>query len=194
MVRKFAASSAVLVLCMLVFLGHASAQSSNLLITFTNQQRTSAGLKPLAKNKELMASAQAKAEDMLTDDYWEHYAPDNTSPWDFIRANGYTYEYAGENLAKGFTDDQSVVTAWMQSPAHRKNILDSTFQDIGIAVVNGRLLGQKTTLVVAHYGKQKPAPVFKTTSLPGSQQQFVHYGHRAQDLSWIITLRPDRDL
>lgn len=188
MLLKFAAISAVAVFGMLVFSGQALAQSSNTLIAFTNQQRVAAGLTPLVKNDELMASAQSKAQDMLAHDYWAHFAPDKTSPWDFIRAAGYTYMHAGENLAKGFTDNQSVVTAWMQSSEHRKNILDPSFQDVGIAVVQGQLLGHKTTLVVAHYGKLKPMPIFKKLAPLAYQQESVRYVKRAPNFSWIIPL------
>lgn len=143
MLRKITACGAVALLCLLVFSGQAFAQSSTAIIALTNQQRAAAGFKPLAENEKLMASALAKAQDMLQRNYWAHYAPDNTSPWDFIRATGYVYVYAGENLAQGYADDQSVVNAWMQSPEHRKNILDPTFQDIGVAVIDGRLMGHR---------------------------------------------------
>ena len=47
----------------------------------------------------------------------------------------------GENLAWGAGANRSsprgIVAAWMESPPHRQNILDSRFREIGIGVVEG---------------------------------------------------------
>ena len=74
---------------------------------------------------------------MFSKNYWAHFAPDgSTSPWDFIHQSGYNYIFAGENLAKGFTDANSVVAAWMNSPSHRENILSNKYKDVDR--VNGK--------------------------------------------------------
>lgn len=185
MLRTCAASCAVVIFCMLIFSGQTYAQSSAALITLTNQQRAAAGLKPLVENRQLAASSQAKAQDMLQRGYWAHYAPDNTSPWDFMHASDYAFSYAGENLAKGFSDDQSVMDAWMQSPGHRQNILNPNFRDIGVTVMGGRLLGDEVSLVVVHYGVlQTP----KTAPAAHQPKPVSRVGH-ALNMSWIITLQ-----
>ena len=130
----------------------ASAIDSSVIITLTNQQRQMAGLRPLRVNKDLMASAEAKAKDMIKHDYWAHYSPNGTSPWRFISLSGYKFQAAGENLAMDYSDDHAVIEAWMNSPEHRANLLNPKFQDIGVAVVNGQLQGHPAVLVVAHYG------------------------------------------
>jgi len=101
----------------------------------------------------LASAAHQKAEDMFRKNYWSHYAPDGTTPWDFILGSGYKYEYAGENLAKNFLFSQGVVDAWMNSPSHRENILRSEYSEVGLAVVNGVLNGEQTTLVVQTFAK-----------------------------------------
>lgn len=136
----------------------ASAMSPSTLISLTNQQRAAAGLAPLYENAELDASAYAKAQDMLANQYWAHYSPSGTSPWYFMRASGYQYSIAGENLAMDFDSDQAVMDAWMNSPEHRANLLNPNFQDVGIAEVPGVLLGDSTILVVAHYGAPLGSP------------------------------------
>ena len=130
----------------------ASALSSSQLIALTNNQRTSNGLAPLAYDGRLASSAAAKARHMIANDYWAHTAPDGTSPWTFVRQAGYPYVSVGENLAKGFSADSSVISAWMASPSHRANILNAKFRHIGIAVASGVIAGKQTTIVVAHYG------------------------------------------
>jgi hypothetical protein len=102
---------------------------------------------------ELSDAARRKASDMLEKNYWAHFAPDgSTSPWGFIRQAGYNYQFAGENLAKGFTDSSSVVTAWMNSETHRANILSEKYKEIGFAIVPGTLQGEETVLIVQMFG------------------------------------------
>jgi uncharacterized protein YkwD len=144
----------VLLACLTIGLSSqkADALSAEYIVNLTNEQRSSAGLQPLSSNKQLSSSAHAKAQHMLANNYWSHDAPDGISPWVFIKNSGYDYTRAGENLAKDFGSEVAAVTAWMNSPAHRKNILHEAYQDIGIAVVRGQLDGRETFLVVAHYG------------------------------------------
>lgn len=123
------------------------------LYQLTNEQRLKHGLKPLLYSEKLAKAAEEKAKDMFLKNYWAHYAPDGTTPWDFILASGYQYEYAGENLAKDFLFSENVVSAWMNSPTHRENILRPYYEEVGFAVVNGVLNGQETTLVVQLFGK-----------------------------------------
>ncbi|MDB5160451.1 MAG: hypothetical protein JWO99_714 [Candidatus Saccharibacteria bacterium] len=126
--------------------------------TISNQQRTNAGLPALNLNSQLNSAALAKANDMFAKDYWAHNAPDGKTPWQFIQEAGYNYVYAGENLAMDFSTSNGVVSGWMTSPGHRANILNTNYQDVGYAVVNGTLQGEETTLVVAEYGSQQAVP------------------------------------
>lgn len=129
-------------------LGFATDITIQKLYELTNKEREKRGLNPLNYNEKLAKAAYEKAQDMLSKGYWAHFAPDGTTPWYFILKNGYQYEYAGENLAKNFLFSNNVVSAWMQSPSHRENILKKEYTDIGFAVVNGVLNGEETTLVV----------------------------------------------
>lgn len=122
------------------------------LFNATNKEREKAGLPRLGYNTQLEKAAQDKARNMFQYRYWAHYSPDGSTPWDFILASGYKYEYAGENLAKDFMFSDGVVSAWMSSPAHKDNILRSQYTDMGLAVVNGTIQGAPTTLVVQMFG------------------------------------------
>ncbi len=106
---------------------------------------------------KLSAAAAQKAADMFARDYWAHISPVGTQPWYFITESGYSYRYAGENLARDFSDAKSVVDAWVASPSHRENLLNSRYQDIGIAVIDGQLEGRETTLVVQFFGTKLTA-------------------------------------
>ncbi|MFZ5424747.1 MAG: CAP domain-containing protein [Patescibacteria group bacterium] len=136
-------------------LGYASNINVSDLLRETNEVRAQHGLNPLVLNGQLSTAAQKKAEDMFADDYWAHIAPDGREPWDFILDSGYDYLYAGENLAKNFNSSSAVVDAWFKSPSHRENLLNSNYDDIGFAVVNGVLDGYETTLVVQMFGRPR---------------------------------------
>ncbi|MCC7304583.1 hypothetical protein IT418_04205 [bacterium] len=136
----------------------ASEISSIALVELANKDRQEKELPPLKYNKKLERAAFLKAENMFKEQYWAHYGPNKESPWQFILESGYTYAYAGENLAKGFSDSQSVHDAWMASPTHRANILDGQFQEVGIATVKGRLLGSEVFLVVQMFGSPTYRP------------------------------------
>lgn len=129
-------------------LGYASNISISELLKYTNEQRT----EPVVLNGKLSQAAQAKAEDMLTNQYWAHTSPEGRDPWTFVTASGYSYLFAGENLARDFADSKAVVDAWMKSPSHRENLLNSRYKDVGFAVVNGKYNGYETTLVVQMFG------------------------------------------
>ena len=134
-------------------LGFASHITSDEIVVLTNDQRTASGLVPLKTNSLLLQAAMAKANHMFAKNYWAHNGPDGTTPWFFFKQTGYNYRYAGENLARDFNQSDSVVTAWMNSPTHRDNIISDRYDEIGVAVVNGILEGQETTLVVQMFGK-----------------------------------------
>lgn len=133
-------------------LGYAAQIAPTAIIELTNKQRQAAGLNALKENTLLDQAAAAKAADMFSKDYWAHNAPDGTEPWSFILSSGYSYLHAGENLARDFRDPGSVVTAWMNSPSHKANLVSPKYSDIGVAVVDGKLDGVETTLVVQMFG------------------------------------------
>lgn len=134
-------------------LGISSSITNSEIITDTNKERQQDNLSLLKENSDLDKAALAKAQDMFSENYWSHYSPSGKDPWGFIVGAGYNFSYAGENLARNFSSSQDVVTAWMNSPSHRENLLNQNYQDIGVAVVSGVLQGQKTTLVVQEFGK-----------------------------------------
>jgi uncharacterized protein YkwD len=141
-------------------LGFASQISTTEVIRLTNIKRNENGLSTLKENSELDVAAKAKGQDMLSKGYWAHVSPDGTQPWDFFKAVGYKYRYAGENLARDFSNPDAAVEAWMASPSHRENMLSDRYKEIGVAVVDGNLNGKDTTIIVQLFG----------TTLAGSPQ------------------------
>lgn len=134
------------------FLGVESDITVTSLFSQTNVARLDVGKPTLKLNEKLNHAAYLKAQHMFSGQYWSHVAPDGTKPWKWFGDVGYNYDEAGENLAKNFTSANAVMTAWLNSPEHKENIMKSSYQDVGFAVVTGELNGDPTTLVVALYG------------------------------------------
>ena len=174
------------------------------IISLTNQERLGYGLNTLSTSPQLSAAALAKANDMFEKQYWDHFGPNGESPWQFIRAAGYDYVYAGENLAKGFRTAEGIHEAWMASPTHKANIVSANYRDIGVAVVQGELLGKQTTLVVQMFGNltdqvhqptQEPPPPAETPpppppEPPPSSQERVVVNREAGEIKSIRITSP----
>jgi hypothetical protein len=133
-------------------LGRVSDISVTELVTDTNNERAKSALPALKINDALSAAAFSKAADMFANNYWAHTSPNGVTPWKWIGDAGYNYNVAGENLAKNYATAGATVSAWMNSPTHRANILNNDYQDVGFAVVEGILEGRDTTVIVAYYG------------------------------------------
>ena len=110
-------------------------------LELTNKQRAEHGLDALIWNQDLAAAAEEHCIDMAERDYFDHKTPEGLSPFDRMKKLGITYIYAAENIAAGQPDPQSVVNAWMNSPNHRKNILNKNLKEVGIAYSRGGAYG-----------------------------------------------------
>lgn len=123
------------------------------LLQETNKVRADKSASALSSNAQLQAAAQAKADDMTTRNYWSHQTPDGKDPWYFIVQNGYAYTKAGENLAYGFDDASQVTNGWLNSPSHRKNMLDNAYKEVGFGIASSPNFDNKgpATVVVAMY-------------------------------------------
>lgn len=72
---------------------------------------------------------------MKDNNYFSHTSPVYGSPFQMIKNFGISYKSAGENIAKGQSTPQAVVNAWMNSSGHRANILNSSYNKIGVGYV-----------------------------------------------------------
>lgn len=123
------------------------------IIDATNDARIAAGLSPFLMNQKLAASAKIKTEDMIQKGYFEHVSPTGVSVSDLGVQVGYNYIIMGENLALGnFSSVDDIVTAWMNSPGHRANILNTSYMEIGVYAAEGTYKGRKVWFAVQHFG------------------------------------------
>lgn len=133
--------------------------SANSLSTYdlwvlTNNQRAAAGIPPLVLDAQLDSSATGKCSDMANKHYFAHDAPDGSKPWVFIEhAIGHVPKYEGENLAQDYKTSDAVLSAWMASPEHKKNILDASYTNVGYAICNADAAGTYK-FIVQHFTGQ----------------------------------------
>jgi len=134
--------------------------SAQRVLALTNEVRQQYNLPIVQEDSLLDKAAQEKAQDMLENKYFDHFSPTGISPWYWIDKSGYDYYYAGENLAMNFLDSEEVINGWLNSPAHKENLLNKDYKDIGIAVLSGDFNneGINRILVVQMFGsKAKPS-------------------------------------
>ncbi|MFZ2192831.1 MAG: CAP domain-containing protein [Candidatus Moraniibacteriota bacterium] len=130
----------------------ASEINSENVIRYVNEARRKEGLTSLKASPKLKEVATLKANDMVTNKYFAHTSPQGITPWYWFEKVGYDYRYAGENLAINFITAEDQQEAWMNSPTHRKNILNVDYQEIGVAVVAGEINGQEGIITVQEFG------------------------------------------
>jgi uncharacterized YkwD family protein/spore coat assembly protein SafA len=114
-------------------------------LKIVNEQRHSAGLKPLEMDWELERVARVKSQDMADKGYFSHQSPTYGSPFDMMKQFGISYKTAGENIASGQTTPQEVMNSWMNSQGHRANILKPEYTHIGVGYYRGGSYGHMWT-------------------------------------------------
>jgi uncharacterized protein YkwD len=108
-----------------------------------NRVRAEHSLAPLKQSAQLEAAAEDHDAEMLQVDYFAHVAPDGETPVERIRKTGYIASESdgyviGENLAWGtysLATPKAIVEAWVASPGHLANILESRYTETGIGIV-----------------------------------------------------------
>ncbi len=103
-------------------------------IELVNQQRAYNGLPALKANWEVSRVARYKSQDMIDKHYFAHQSPTFGSPFNMMENFGIRFSAAGENIAYGQRTPEEVMKSWMNSPGHRSNILNATYNQIGVGV------------------------------------------------------------
>jgi uncharacterized protein YkwD len=139
------------------------------IIRITNEKRAEKNVMLLTHNIVLDQAATQKLQDMFDHQYFEHISPKGNGPGWLATHVGYSYVIIGENLAMGtFDSDAALLDAWMASPGHRANILNTRYTEIGVAVGHGTYNGERIWIAVQEFGKPSSAcpaidPAIKNT-------------------------------
>jgi uncharacterized protein YkwD len=108
-------------------------------LALVNLERARQGLPPVTRDADAEEAAYAHAVDMDVRDFFAHDAPspNASTPGQRLAAAGATYQGWGENIAIGYTSPASVMAGWMASTGHRNNIMNPSFNRLGVGVRYG---------------------------------------------------------
>ncbi len=101
-------------------------------VELVNVERQKAGLSSLSLDTAISNVARMKSKDMANNNYFAHQSPTYGSAGDMLTKYGIKWSAWGENIASGQRTPQEVVTAWMNSPGHKANIMSTNFSKLGV--------------------------------------------------------------
>ncbi|HEU4947407.1 MAG TPA: CAP domain-containing protein [Kribbella sp.] len=119
--------------------GGGSSALERQVLDLTNAARQDKGCRPLSLESSLVEAAGEHASDMVRRHFFDHNNPDGKSPFDRMEAAGFRGSAMAENIAVGYTSAQAVFDGWMKSSGHRKNILNCSYNKIGIGYDPGQV-------------------------------------------------------
>jgi len=102
-------------------------------IELLNEDRVAQGLPRLIADANLTQVARKHATDMVLHNFFDHKNLQGQSPFDRMTASGITYRSAGENIAYNYSLED-MEKAWMNSPGHRANILNTGYTHVGLGL------------------------------------------------------------
>jgi uncharacterized protein YkwD len=105
-------------------------------LELSNAERSRAGAPPLSLHPQLTAAAQRHTDLMVQHNDMTHQLPGEPGLSDRISQAGYRWGGVAENVAKGQSSPEEVVSVWMNSPPHRKNLLNPEYQHLGVGYAN----------------------------------------------------------
>lgn len=114
-------------------------------LDLTNSFRVRNGLSSLTWSSEASTSARLHSEDMAKNNYFSHTGLDGSTPYDRMKAQGISYKSAGENIIGGYGNAMFSNNGWVNSSGHRKNMLNSSFNYLGVGFALGGTYGNYGT-------------------------------------------------
>ncbi|PIP55772.1 MAG: hypothetical protein COX06_01755 [Candidatus Zambryskibacteria bacterium CG22_combo_CG10-13_8_21_14_all_42_17] len=114
------------------------------MLDLINRERVMVGVSPVVIDETITLVARLHSEDMWNRSFFAHNNPDGDNPFSRMSAGGVDFRVAGENLALVQTVDRAH-NGLMNSPGHRRNILDPNFKRVGIGVIDGGVYGKMFT-------------------------------------------------
>ena len=102
-----------------------------------NQSRRANGESQLRYNRKLSRAAMRHACDMLANDFFAHQGSDGSSSHARVTTVGYEACIVAENIAWGYPRPEQIITGWMNSPGHRRNMLHPRIEEFGIGITQG---------------------------------------------------------
>ena len=123
---------------------HVDEGAEEQMLRLVNEERARAGVSALVTDEEIVQVARAHSKDMWEKGYFSLINLEGKDPFDRMRDEDIEFSAAGENIALAPTTALAH-RGLMNSPGHRRNILDPKFQRVGIGVIDGGVYGKMFT-------------------------------------------------
>ena len=122
------------------------ASAEQKILELMNAKRTEAGLQPLTMDNTLVQVARYKSNYMIQNNFFDHTNPDGTKWTNWLQTIGYKYTSTGENIAYNTYDAVELFNQWWNSPGHKANMMNSSYNKVGMGVIygNGKYMGTQT--------------------------------------------------
>jgi len=116
------------------------------ILELMNAKRTEAGLQPLTTDNTLVQVARYKSNNMIQNNFFDHTNPDGTKWTNWLQTIGYKYTSTGENIAYNTSDPVELFNQWWNSPGHRANMMNASYNKVGMGVIygNNKYMGTQT--------------------------------------------------
>lgn len=102
-----------------------------------NANRRANGEAPLRFNRRLGQAAMVHACDMLVHNFFDHAGSDGSNSQRRVRTAGYDDCIVAENIAWGYPRSEQIITGWMNSPGHRRNMMHPRIEEFGVGISQG---------------------------------------------------------
>ncbi|MDP2632605.1 MAG: CvpA family protein [Candidatus Curtissbacteria bacterium] len=121
-------------------------EAERIMLELVNTEREKIGVKSLVWDEDRAKVAREHSGDMYARGYFSHFSPEGKDVGERLDEAGIDYTVAGENLALA-PDVNRAHTGFINSPGHKRNILDPAFRKIGIGAIDGGVYGMMFTQV-----------------------------------------------
>ena len=148
-------------------LAYSDSSEEYYMLTLINSERQAQGLGPLSMNSALSSAARLHSQDMINRNFFNHVNPDGLTPSDRARNTGYSFIALAENICGNPSIDAGH-SSLMGSPPHRANILNPSYKEVGIGIVDGGPYGKMITQI---FGAQSENSVVTPTTTPQESQE-----------------------
>ena len=126
---------------LIIFMPNSLVRKEWQMLIYLNRDRKDFRLSKLFMQNDLRNVARKHSKDMARKDYFEHVNFKGQSPSDRLKTARITDSVSGENLAKigGYPEPvREAEEGLMRSPGHRANILNGSYNCVGIAVIKSK--------------------------------------------------------
>lgn len=110
------------------------ADAARAVVRLVDEERTRVGCPSVRPHRDLMRAADGHSRAMAESGRLSHREPDGSDVSDRMAEAGYEYREAAENVTSGAPDAEAAVRSWMESPGHRRHIVNCSFDDMGVGV------------------------------------------------------------